>query len=113
MGCELPRTPKSRSSGQRESLHSPTPIGLDARYVARLYPRVLCARTIRVNSGGVLRCLGRPKAKAAPAMLGCGAASSEGVGRVLQGEGTRPTLGLLYVAPKLSASAIGAYLHDV
>jgi hypothetical protein len=31
----------------------------------------------------------------------------------LHGEGTRPPLSLLYVAPKLSTSAIGAYPHDV
>ena len=57
--------------------------------------------------------MGRGKVKAAPAIRGCGAASGEGIGCVLQGEGTHPTLGLLYVAPKVSASAIGAYPHDV
>jgi len=31
----------------------------------------------------------------------------------LHGEGTRPPLGLLYVAPKVSACAIGAYPHNV
>ena len=41
------------------------------------------------------------------------AASKEGGGRGLLGEGTRPPLGLLYVAPKVCASDIGAYPHDV
>jgi len=41
------------------------------------------------------------------------AASKEEGWRGLLGEGTRPRLGLLYVAPRVSASAIGAHPHEV
>ena len=36
----------------------------------------------------------------------------EGAGACSMGEGTRPPLGLLYVAPRVCASAIAAYPHD-
>jgi hypothetical protein len=78
----------------------------------------LCFDIRKEGDGGALgwRSPNARRAKRRPRWMGmreeCGHYSEEG-GCVLHGEGTRPPLGLLYVASMVGASAIGTYPYDV